>query len=198
MNKKCAYIICSLLLSVIFAGHSFAQKYSGYESYRPVLAVKTNALYWGATTPNLGVEVGLGRRSTMNIDGAYNPWTFSDNKKLKLWLVQPEFRLWTCERFGGHFFGIHAHYAEYNVGGIRALGLDRYRYEGHLYGGGVSYGYQWFLGNRWNLEATVGVGYARLEYDKYECHNCGQFLGREKKNYFGPTKVGVSFIFLIK
>ncbi|MCD8176163.1 MAG: DUF3575 domain-containing protein [Tannerellaceae bacterium] len=50
--------------------------------------------------------------------GGYNPFSFSDNKKLRHWLVQPELRLWTCEKFLGSFFGFHAHYGYYNVGDI--------------------------------------------------------------------------------
>ena len=38
--------------------------------------------------------------------------------------------------------------------------LKDFRYKGHFYGGGVSYGYQFVLGRHWNLGATIGLGYA--------------------------------------
>lgn len=120
------------------------------------------------------------------------------NRKLRTWSIQPEFRFWTCERFGGSFFGLHAHYAECNAGGIGALGISDRRCQGYLYGAGISYGYQWLIGKRWNLELTLGVGYARLEYDRYVWQKCGKFLGKGHKNYFGPTKVGISFGFMIE
>lgn len=44
------------------------------------------------------------------------------------------------------------------------------------------------------MEATIGAGYARLDYDKYACGKCGEKLGHNNKNYFGPTKVGLSII----
>lgn len=53
-------------------------------------ALKTNALYWAAITPNIGLEVALDDRFTLDISGAYNPWTFQDDKKMRFWLVQPE------------------------------------------------------------------------------------------------------------
>lgn len=194
--KRFIFMLCLIVMSTNIAK---GQKvYENNLGFSPVLAVKTNLLYWATTTTNLAVEVGLGKRTTFEVLGTYNGWNFDDNKKLKNWLIQPELRLWTCDRFNGHFFGLHAHYAEYNVGGIKWLGLDKYRYEGNLYGAGLSYGYQWIIGNRWNLEATVGVGYARLSYDQYECQKCGQFIKKDEKNYFGPTKVGLSFIFFIK
>jgi len=166
--------------------------------YLPVAALKTNALYWATTTPNLGLELGLSKKWTLDISGNYNFWNLPNDQKLKHWLVQPEFRYWPCERFNGHFWGIHGHYAEYNVGGIKMLGLRRYRYEGNLYGGGISYGYHWILNNRWSIEATIGVGYAHLDYDKYKCGDCGDKIKDGNKNYWGPTKAGLSIIYILK
>lgn len=42
------------------------------------------------------------------------------------------------------------------------FGLGNYRYDGKIYGAGISYGYHWILKNRWSMEATIGAGYARL------------------------------------
>lgn len=69
------------------------------------IAVKTNLLYWATSTPNIGFEFGLGKRTTLDLVGGYNPWTLNkdDNKKIKHWMVMPEFRYWLCERFNGHF-----------------------------------------------------------------------------------------------
>lgn len=36
-------------------------------------AVKTNVLYWATTTPNLGFEVGLGEKTSLELIGGYNP-----------------------------------------------------------------------------------------------------------------------------
>ena len=78
------------------------------------------------------------------------------------------------------------------------LGMDKYRYEGSLYGGGISYGYQWVLGKRLNLEATIGLGYARIEYDKYEYQAGGDFIKKDTRNYFGPTKAGLTLVYIIR
>lgn len=188
-----------MVLFCLFSGVASAQ-----ESYKgPSLAVKTNALYWATTTPNIGFEVGVGKKLTLDVLGGYNPFTFSDNKKLKHWLVQPGLRWWTCEKFNGHFFGVHVHGGTYNVGGVKLPfgafpALERYRYEGGFYGGGISYGYQCILGNRWRLEAEIGVGYTRFNYDKYDCPKCGEFLGSDSYDFFGVTKAGISIIYIIK
>lgn len=64
----------------------------GSEVYAQDMAVKTNLLYWATTTPNLGVEIGLGKQTTLDISGGYNPWTLDKaaNKKIKHWLVVPD------------------------------------------------------------------------------------------------------------
>ncbi len=123
-----------------------------------------------------------------------------DEARFKHWLVQPEARYWLCEKFNGHFFGVHAHYADYNVGGLKILGenMENHRYQGHLYGAGLSYGYQWLLSNRWSMEAVIGVGWAHLEDDKYPCAVCGSIEKSRTKDYFGVTKAALSFIYFFK
>lgn len=162
------------------------------------VAAKTNLLYDITTTFNLGLEVGLGPRMTLDISGNYNPWRFHDYR-LKHGLIQPELRYWTCEKFNGHFFGLHGFYGSYNVGGLPFNSNIRHnRYQGHLYGGGLSYGYQWILNDHWNLEASIGLGYAYIKYKKYPCEDCGEMIKKDHRNYIGPTKAAISLIYIIK
>ena len=168
------------------------------------IGVKTNILYWTTSTPNLGFEFGLGKRTTLDLAGGYNPWTLDReaNRKIRHWMVMPEFRYWLCERFNGHFFGVHSGYAFYNLSGVRipfrGKSTKDHRYQGWATGLGLSYGYNWILGKRWNLEATLGFGYVYTNYDKYDCATCGKFRGSQDKHYFGPTKAGISIIYMIK
>ena len=172
------------------------------------VGVKTNLLY-GATsfTPNLGMEIGLGKRTTVDISGGYN-WfnlkgSVADNQKRVHWIIQPEFRYFLCEKFNGHFFGIHGLYSQYNISEHKLpllFGKDSkdFRFQGSAYGAGISYGYQLMLSKSWNVEFNLGFGYARMLYDKYECQTCGSKLESKTKNYFGPTKAGISLIYIIK
>ena len=122
--------------------------------YGQKFAVKSNLLYDATATINLGVEVGLAKKWSLDLSGNYNGWKFGDEARMKHWLVQPEARYWLCEKFNGHFFGLHAHYADYNVGGLKFLSknMENHRYQGNLYGAGLSYGYQWLLSDRWSME----------------------------------------------
>lgn len=177
------------------------------------VALKNNLIYDAAfRAPNLALEFGLSPKSTLDLTGSYSWYNIGKgttaagvkfDKKFKHWLVQPELRFWSCERFNGFFWGIHAHGGELNVGGIKLPfklypGLQTNRYEGYFYGGGVSIGNQWILGKRWNLEASIGAGYVRYQYDRYQCTNCGDWLGKGTKNYFGITRATLSLVYFLK
>ncbi|MBF0647208.1 DUF3575 domain-containing protein [Dysgonomonas sp. GY75] len=166
----------------------------------PAITVNSNLLYDVTTNLNLGVEIRTGDRYTLKLPVTYNPWEYGTNKLYRFILVQPEFRRWLCESFNGHFFGIHALYAHYDIGGIGIpySGMKGYRYQGDAYGAGISYGYQFYLSPRWNLELSAGIGYAYLDYDKYECRECVKYAGHLQKNYWGPTQAGITLIYIIK
>lgn len=170
------------------------------------VAVKTNVPYWATTTPNVGFEVALGAKWTLDVSGGYNPWTFSDNMKWKHWLVQPELRYWLCEKMGGHFFGIHALGGQYNIGNVnidlKMLGTDfsmlkEHRFEGWMAGAGLSYGYAWMLSRHLNLEAELGLGYVYSRYDRFQCVTCGSKEVADKShNYVGPTKAAINLVYV--
>jgi len=175
-------------------------------SYRmketPHLAIKTNLLFDLTTSMNLGMEVRVWRKLTLDVPFTLNPWTYNkeDNSKFKFFLVQPELRYWTCEAFNGHFFGVHTHYAYYNVGHLYtppfSETMNSYRFEGQLVGAGLSYGYHWLMGSRFSMESEIGAGYARMQHGKYPCQTCAKLLINENKNYWGLTRVGLSLIYL--
>lgn len=193
MLKKTRKLTLVLLILFGFASVSYGQK----------IGAKTNFAYWAAgASPNAALELALSKKTTLELGGGVNFWNF-DNKRAKHWLAQPELRLWTCEVFNGHFFGLHGHAAQFNVGGwdIPIGRLDAFkdsRYQGYLYGGGISYGYQWVLNPRWNFELSLGGGYARIHYDKYPCAECGTKLDEGDYNYWGVTKAAISLIYFIK
>ena len=53
------------------------------------------------------------------------------------------------------------------------------------------------LGKHWNLEAEVGVGYAHAWFDQYSYADEGkEVLSNGNKNYWGITKLAISFVYL--
>lgn len=170
-------------------------------------AVKTNLLYDALMNINLGAEVGLAPKWTLDVSGDFNAWELSHGRKWKHWLVQPEARYWFCDRFAGHFVGVHALGGQYNVGHLKNsihhfLGSDfsklsDCRYQGWYVGAGVAYGYDWILGKHWNIEAEIGIGWIYTGYDKYKCAGCGKKVEADRHhNYFGPTKAAINIVYL--
>jgi len=162
------------------------------------VAVKTNLLYDAALSPNLGVEVQVAPKWSVDLSGNFNFWSMSGGARWKHWLVQPEARYWFCQPLGGHFVGAHLLGGIYNVGHISHMGkLADHRYEGWGVGAGVAYGYSWLLGRHWNLEAEIGLGWVYSRYDMFECAGCGRKVERDRvRNYVGPTKAAISIVYV--
>lgn len=164
------------------------------------VVLKTNLAYWATATPNIGVETAIGKKWSLGVSGGAQWWQYSDVRKLKHWLVQPELHYWFCETFNGHFLGAHLLGGQFNVGGVNFpfgmfSSLKESRYQGWAAGGGVAYGYHLLLNRRWSMEFSVGVGYLYMDYKKYRCSNCGQAQKQDTKHYLGPTKLAVSLIY---
>ena len=182
--------------ALLFAVAAIALQSKGQE-----VGLKTNLLYWATTTPNIGLEVQTGRKHTFQMFAGLNPWKFGDNKKLRHWVVQPEYRYWLCQTFNGWFLGAHLMGGQFNAGGVKLpFGLVKTlrdnRYEGWYAGGGVTAGYQWPLAKHWNLETSIGIGYDYLHYDKFECKTCGNKKKTGDSHYVGPTKAALELIYM--
>lgn len=160
------------------------------------IAVKTNLLEWAALgTINAGAEYAFTDHWSLEADVLWNPWTFSKQRSAECWGIQAEGHYWLCKKFYGHYFGAHAQYGSYDCG------MWKYRYDGWLAGGGISYGYMLPFARRWRVDFNIGFGYNRMNYDKtareYSYGNVEMF-GREKRNYWGITRAGINLVFLIK
>ena len=118
-------IYISVFLGVLFGLNIQAQS----------VAVKTNFAGWATASPNIGLEVGISKKSSIDLYGSFNPFRFGNGKQWKHWFVQPEYRYWFCERFNGHFLGFHLVGGEYNLAKINMPfgaypNLETTRYQG--------------------------------------------------------------------
>lgn len=166
--------------------------------------LKTNLLYWGTTTPNIGAEFGIGSKETFQVVVGVNPWKQSGGNRssIRHWIVMPEWRRWLCQPYNGWFWGVHAFAGSYKIGQTTMpLGffpaLKNHRYEGSFIGGGVTVGYQWILSRHWNFEASIGIGAAHSKYDKH-CISCDEvrIIKDNHFTYLGPTKAALSLVYV--
>ena len=165
-------------------------------------AIKTNILSDATLSPNLALEFGLAPKVTLDLSAAVNLWKSYGHTYNHI-IAQPELRFWTCEKFHGFFFGIHA------IGGKVSLG-DLYNYkwispkapnfreisikDALTLGGGISVGYDVILSRHWNLEFEAGAGYAYIAGKQYK----GDKLVSDKTvmDYVGPTKLAINLVYL--
>mgnify|MGYP003197203732 FL=1 len=179
-NKTGKWLAAMTLCTLLLASEVRAQH----------VAVKSNAVFWSVLAPNAGVEVALNRKATMAVSGAWKPWTVRNGENIRFWIAQPEGRYWFCEAFEGHFIGAHILGAQYYLQHNGRI------YDGFLAGSGFTYGYDWVLSPRWNLEALIGFGYARLWYKERSDLPCDRCARERSRNYLGPTAVSLSVSYL--
>ena len=181
------------------------------------VSLKHNLLYDATLTPNLGLEVTVGQRSSFQLFYGLNPWNgYHGRKKLQHWSLMPEYRYWlhskhqhpspnthhpTPNILTGWFTGLHAVGGEYNVAGVKLpFGLFKplrtNHYEGSYWGGGVTLGHAWRLSDQWRLEAAVGVGLIWTKYKQYENVECGDLLADDTYLYIGPTKLALNIAYV--
>lgn len=173
---------------------------------RPILAVSTNILYDLAITPNIAVEVPIGKHWSVLADYTFPWWVNRANdmawQMLKLDL---DARYWFGRRnsdnpmdvLKGHFVGLDLGLGYYDIE-PRHTG-----WQGEFVVAGLEYGYGWRLGEKWRLDAFGAVGYMLTYYRYYEGNSddsklLWQFNGRY--SWFGPVKLGASikYIFTTK
>lgn len=154
--------------------------------------LKTNLAAWAMTTVNLAYEVQVGRHFSLDLPVMWSSWDLAHTPALRIILFQPELRYWLFRPGRGHFLGLHAHVARYN------LKWEEYRYQDTGYpllGAGVGYGYALPLTDRWGMEFNLGVGYANSRYDTYHNVINGQLRDTRLLHYWGITRLGLSFIY---
>lgn len=183
-------LICILVLWMV-----------SFDAFSQNIALKTNLLYWTTTTPNLGLECSFASKHSVQLFYGLNPWKSTGGKSIRHWVLQPEYRYWFCESFNGWFVGAHLMGGEFNMGDVELPlnildDLKDHRYEGWYAGGGVTVGYQWMISRHWNFEASLGVGYNYIKYDKYKCGICGEKVKSSDSHYWGPTKAALSFLYI--
>lgn len=156
---------------------------------RQEAGVKTNLIYDALLNANIGIELPLADRWTLDISGNYNGWILSHGRKWKHWLVQPEARYWMKQSYRGHFFALHGLGGQFNV----SFGGDRK--QGWGIGAGVGYGHTWRLSRHWGLEAEIAAGYVYYSYDKYPCASCGRKTASRNRHWLGPTKAALNVVY---
>lgn len=160
--------------------------------YSQQISVKTNALMLGGGFPNLGTELVVGKRLSLEISGfgCYKPY----KKNIVVLGGNPELKYWFSGRpMARSYIGVNALFATYNLKWKGSV------YEGDAGGLGLGFGYSLALSSHWNLEFGAGVGVIYFRQQKYpEGEILNYYYSTNKGFNFMPTKLAVSISYIIK
>lgn len=163
---------------------------------RRFFAIKTNLLGDAMLCANLGIEIELWPRWSLDIPVWYSPYDITRRWRIRLLAVQPEVRYWLKNAGEGHYFGVHASVIGFNVS---FNGDYRYQDPNHAAaGGGLGYGYAFHLdkSHRWSMEAQIGVGFITYKWDRYlNTGRNGEYLAQGKGTYWGITRAGITLAY---
>lgn len=155
------------------------------------VAVKTNVAHWATASPNLGAELVLGRKVTLDFGVAVNPFSFGETQT-RAYLLSPEVRYWPGRPMAGHFVGVNASMGQYD------LSWRGTNYNGDFFAAGLSYGYVFILGRRWNLETNIGVGWLRGRCKRWDDGGNAPSRPNVHRDLVAPTRIGVTLSYIIK
>lgn len=188
--------------SVAGAGGTLADASVARRGFADRLFATTNMLYDAMLTPNIGVGVKIADRVTVLADWMYARWNNRD--KRRYWRIyggdiEARYRIGRRKErspLGGHHVGVYGSMACYDFQGGRShkgVLSDKWNYAV-----GVSYAYSLPVSTHFNIDFSIGFGYAWGIYKKHRpIDDCDVWLSTHKLRWFGPTKAGVSLVWLI-
>lgn len=160
----------------------------------PYFSISSNIVPWSAMLVNLAPELQVSRRLSVQVPVMWCPWNISSRRSVTAIALQPECRGWLKKPGQGHFAGVHASVAWYNL----RNGDNRYQWCGRpLLGAGVSYGYAVQMCECLGMEFTIGVGWTNMRYNRYYNIPDGAMIDRSVTNYFGIDRIGISVRYTI-
>lgn len=163
-----------LVLCLLFMQTAYGQR----------LAVKSNALSWAVATPDLGLELVTGEKTSLAVSVYGQPFF----KDYSFAVLQPEFRYWFNGRpLTQEYIGVTAFSASYDM----HFSSRDYAGDGILVG--VTGGYVISLAKRWCFELSGGTG---LLFFRQMCNEDTSTFELGYKLF--PSKLAASFIYIIK
>lgn len=174
--------------------------------YLTPFAIKTNLLYDASSAINIGIEAPIGDHWSVAADWVA-PWWSSYDKQIyiQMMLGSIEGRYWFGKRedkpqLTGWFAGVSL------AGGLYDYMFDPISgVQGELHAYSAVGGYAHAINKSGNLrmEYSLGLGYMRTQYVKYWWDGFDYTLIAPSPqtwitNWFGPTKVQVSLVYMLK
>ena len=174
------------------------------KAFRPLLAVKTNLLYWAGLMPdfrnysfipNLELEYFFLDRWSVAAAGNYAKWEYSGDDwfGISTWSVEPRWWIWGDGQYRWIYLGLYGEVGDYDVQNNR-IAVDGYT--GKLWSTGLSVGAALPFSKRWGAEVGLRAGYRHSQEKAYSYEAPDYFLDAEDTgNHWGVTGIKVSLYY---
>lgn len=175
-------VFCVMAFGLLMPERASAQFY----------AVYGNGLLLPTATINVGVNIGLSSKVSLDLAVMGNPLKTKDFST-QFAMFQPGVRFWLSEIQYANFIGVHLFTGIYDVGNAE------FHTRGFTAGLGVSWGYNWYISRRFNIgvEIGVGVGYMKDTRENYYTPDTDDhYIYHATRLAILPTKFAVNFVYL--
>lgn len=174
---------------------------SAEKPFRPLLAVKTNLLYWATVmpdfnsytfVPNLEAEWFFADRWSLAGTGNFAKWGYGGAKwfGISSWSLEPRWWLKGDGRFRWFYLGAYGQAGDYDVQDGSTPGSG---YTGNLWGAGLSFGAAIPFSDRFGLEIGIRGGYRHAQVKGYSYEAPDYFLNVETADdHWGVTGIKAS------
>lgn len=164
-----------------------------------MIAVNTDVAMDACMAPSFGVELTMGKKSTLNINGLYAANALG--KDVRIAAFQPEWRVYISGRpMFHHYVGAMGFLANYKISKL----ADKV-YDGDAGGFGLSYGYVLPITQRLLVDFHTSLGlvfYHQKEYyvgDRYmHINNEGNEYANARGSLIMPMRIGIAVSYIIK
>lgn len=172
------------------------------------MAAKSNMVYDLMLIPNAGLEFYLGKGFSIEANYMHAWWkndpsnwywrTYGGDLGVRYWFG----RAAKEKPLTGHHIGAYWQVLTYDFE-LGQMGIIGGQPGGRLidepnWTVGLEYGYSLPVAERLNIDFQIGLGYHwGVFYEYVPIDNCYVWQATKKRNYIGPTKIGISLVWLI-
>ena len=161
------YKVCVFVVVLVFSFFKMnAQNDVEIEPNTKGTYLKGNAVALLAAMPHIGLETGLSKKWTFQIDAIASFWNSVDGSPLQFLVVTPEFRYYFKERFKGFYVGAHIAGTTFKLSKF-FRGNNTYE-QGFGYTAGATIGIQKRLSDKFNIDIFLGGGTHQAFYKGYD------------------------------
>jgi len=163
--------------------------------------IKGNATYALFAIPSFGIEVGIGEKTTFQLDATMSFWNSitlgsKSNFQQRPFIfnyVFPEFRYYFKEKNDGFYLGAHIGAGMFKLSKNKNYASNNIYQYGYIFFTGITTGYQWKFKERWLLDLFLSGGWSNANYQGFDkdtglrydddCHALGLCPTNIRKGY---------------